>query len=68
MMSTEATIPVMIGRGAISVPRYLGTEIAPLPIMTGMVASVDIITGEKTVLDYLLKPVKRATANAMRER
>ena len=36
--------------------------------MTGMVASVDIITGEKTVLDYLLKPVKRATANAMRER
>ena len=47
---------------------YLGTELAPLPIMTGMVASVDIITGEKTVLDYLLKPVKRATANAMRER
>ena len=34
--------------------------------MTGMIASVDIITGEKTVLDYLLKPVKRATANAMR--
>jgi len=29
---------------------------------------VDIITGEKTVLEYLLKPVKRATANAMRER
>ena len=48
--------------------KYLGTELAPLPIMTGMVASVDIITGEKTVLDYLLKPVKRATANAMRER
>ena len=47
---------------------YLGSELAPLPIMTGMVASVDIITGEKTVLDYLLKPVKRATANAMRER
>ena len=47
---------------------YLGTELAPLPIMTGMVASVDIITGEKTVLDYLLKPVRRATANAMRER
>ena len=47
---------------------FLGTELAPLPIMTGMIASVDIITGEKTVLDYLLKPVKRATANAMRER
>jgi len=47
---------------------HLGTEIAPLPIMTGMVASVDIITGEKTVMDYLLKPIKRATANALRER
>ena len=47
---------------------HLGTEIASLPIMTGMVASVDIITGEKTVMDYLLKPIKRATANALRER
>jgi len=47
---------------------HLGSEIAPLPIMTGMVASVDIITGEKTVMDYLLKPIKRATANALRER
>ena len=27
-----------------------------LPIETGMVASVDILTGEKTVMQYLLKP------------
>ena len=47
---------------------HLGSETAPLPIMTGMVASVDIITGEKTVMDYVLKPIKRATANALRER
>lgn len=47
---------------------HLGSEVTPLPIMTGMVASVDIITGEKTVMDYLLKPIKRATANALRER
>jgi adhesin transport system membrane fusion protein len=33
-----------------------------------MVANVDIITGRKSVLDYLLKPVLRARAEALRER
>ncbi len=40
----------------------------PLPIIPGMTASVDIITGKKTVLAYLLKPVTRAWQNAMTER
>ncbi len=40
----------------------------PLPIIPGMQASVDIITGEKTVLAYLLKPITKATQNAMTER
>ncbi|CAK7037386.1 MAG: hypothetical protein DELT_00625 [Desulfovibrio sp.] len=39
-----------------------------LPIIPGMQASVDIITGEKTVLDYLLKPITKARRNAMTER
>lgn len=39
-----------------------------LPIIPGMVAEVDIITGEKTVLSYLLKPVLRAHSSALRER
>jgi len=39
-----------------------------LPIIPGMVASVDILTGKKTVLDYLLKPVKRVRNEAFRER
>ncbi len=39
-----------------------------LPIIPGMVAQVDIMTGKKTVLSYLLKPVLRAKANAMTER
>jgi adhesin transport system membrane fusion protein len=39
-----------------------------LPIIPGMVAQVDIRTGKKTVLSYLLKPVLRAKANAMTER
>ena len=33
-----------------------------------MVAEVDIITGEKSVLSYLLKPVLRAKARALSER
>lgn len=37
------------------------------PIIPGMQASVDILTGKKTVLQYWLKPLLRAKANAMRE-
>lgn len=39
-----------------------------LPIMPGMMTQVDIVTGKKTVLAYLLKPVLRAHQNAMTER
>ncbi|WP_420548948.1 HlyD family type I secretion periplasmic adaptor subunit [Curvivirga sp.] len=38
------------------------------PIRTGMTATVDILTGRKTVLDYLLKPILKAKENALRER
>ena len=47
---------------------YLGNERQPLKIIPGMTAVVDILTGEKSVLDYLLKPVLRARDKAMRER
>jgi len=47
---------------------YLGTKEAPLPIIPGMVVSVDILTGKKTILSYLLKPVLRAKHTALRER
>jgi adhesin transport system membrane fusion protein len=47
---------------------YLGTESDPMPIIPGMVASVDILTGKKTILSYLLKPVLRAKYMALRER
>jgi membrane fusion protein, adhesin transport system len=39
-----------------------------LPITPGMVTTVDVITGNKSVLSYLLKPVLRAKAEALRER
>lgn len=37
------------------------------PIVPGMIATVDITTGSKTVLDYLIKPLNKAR-EAMRER
>jgi adhesin transport system membrane fusion protein len=39
-----------------------------LPIMPGMVAEVDIKTGKKSILSYLLKPVLRARTHAFTER
>ena len=47
---------------------HLGPESNPLPIIAGMVATVDIMTGQKTVMDYILKPLKRAQAAALSER
>lgn len=39
-----------------------------LPIIPGMLADVHILTGKRTLLQYLLKPVLRAKANALTER
>jgi adhesin transport system membrane fusion protein len=39
-----------------------------MPIIPGMTAEVDILTGKKTVLSYLLKPVLRAKQYALTER
>ncbi len=39
-----------------------------LPIIPGMVTSVDILTGEKTVMDYILKPFIKTLQNSMKER
>lgn len=43
-----------------------GSEV--LPIIPGMVAEVDVITGSKTVLAYLTKPLTRMSQTALRER
>ncbi|MFA5969227.1 MAG: HlyD family type I secretion periplasmic adaptor subunit [Sphingomonas sp.] len=39
-----------------------------LPITPGMVCEAEIVTGRKSILDYLLKPVLKARSDAMRER
>jgi adhesin transport system membrane fusion protein len=47
---------------------HMGHSDQTLPITPGMVATVDIQTGRRTVLSYLAKPLLRARAEAMRER
>jgi adhesin transport system membrane fusion protein len=47
---------------------YLGTEDNKKEMIAGMTAQVDIITGKKTIMQYLMKPILRAKANALRER
>ncbi len=39
-----------------------------MPIMPGMTAEVDVLTGKKTVMGYLLKPVLKAHSRALTER
>lgn len=38
------------------------------PIIPGMITDVDIITGHKSILTYLLKPINRAWREGLRER
>jgi adhesin transport system membrane fusion protein len=47
---------------------YLGAEPGDLPIRPGMMATVDIHTGRKAVITYMLKPVLRLKSEAFRER
>ena len=47
---------------------YLGSQEHQLPIIPGMVTTVEILTGRKTVLDYLIKPARLLRDEAFRER
>ena len=47
---------------------YLGSEDVPLKITTGMIANIEVITGRRTILTYILKPILRAKNNALGER
>lgn len=39
-----------------------------LPIIPGMICTTDILTGKKSILDFLLKPILKSKENALRER
>lgn len=47
---------------------HLGTEEHPLPIIPGMVTTVEVLTGQKSVLDYMVKPARLLREEALRER
>ena len=47
---------------------YLKSQGRELPITPGMMTDTQIITGRKSVLSYLLKPVLKARSDALRER
>jgi len=47
---------------------HLGKAKQNLVIIPGMVARVDILTGKKTILQYLMKPINKAKFDALRER
>ena len=47
---------------------HLGTAENQLPIIPGMVATVEILTGEKSVLDYIVRPARTLRDEALRER
>ncbi|WP_415398065.1 HlyD family type I secretion periplasmic adaptor subunit [Sulfurimonas sp. CS5] len=47
---------------------YLGTKEHPLQIIPGMTVSVDIVTGQKTVMQYILKPILKSKQYVFSER
>ena len=47
---------------------YLERNGNKLPIIPGMIATVDIITGKKTILDFILKPILKVKQNSLHER
>lgn len=47
---------------------YLGTKENPLKIIPGMTVGVDIVTGKKTVMQYILKPILKSKQYVFSER
>ena len=47
---------------------YLERKGKKLPIIPGMVATVDIVTGKKTIMDFLLKPILKVKQDSLHER
>jgi len=67
IMDEETQQPYYLVRLETDVPE-VGSEQEVLPLMAGMTVSVDILTGKKSVMHYLLKPINRAKERALTER
>lgn len=46
---------------------FMGHADNPLPITPGMVAQIEVVTGKRTILEYLLKPFLQAKDRALTE-
>ena len=62
---TQETYYLVLVKADTATLRYRDEE---LPILPGMVTDVEILTGKKTILQYLLKPINKARDEAFRER
>ncbi|MET3998592.1 HlyD family type I secretion periplasmic adaptor subunit [Marinobacterium sp. MBR-109] len=67
IMDEETKQPYYLVRLEMDAPEA-GAEQDVLPLMAGMTVSVDILTGKKSVMHYLLKPINRAKERALTER
>ena len=47
---------------------YLEKNKQKLPIIPGMITTVDIVTGKKSILDFILKPILKTKENSLHER
>jgi adhesin transport system membrane fusion protein len=47
---------------------YIGSDGSVLPIIPGMQAQVDIITGKRTLMGYFFSPFSKAMDSSFRER
>ena len=70
---TPMTIPDQQGKpfyiAEVSVPKnYLGEDKNKNPIVIGMTVDAEIITGQKTILEYLFKPVVLSAKKALHEK
>lgn len=52
---------------AVTDKNFLGTQGNPLPIIPGMVAEVEVITGKRSIASYMVKPFLRARDRALTE-
>ena len=65
--SDNAGSPYYRGKVALQ-KNFVGENATLHPVLPGMTVMAEIITGEKTVLDYLLKPIHASFATAFSER
>lgn len=56
---------IRVRTDASSIKNKKGEE---MPIIPGMLTEVDVITGKRTILEYILNPILRAKEAALRER